>query len=81
MAFKLNAEDLNLSAGEQAALGRLRLDNQVQSLLQAILDGVKHPKYRQKRSVFNQMGDMINQSGYRDGAEDIIELLSWKDRK
>tara|TARA_Y100000310_G_scaffold322829_1_gene382387 strand:+ start:2031 stop:2273 length:243 start_codon:yes stop_codon:yes gene_type:complete len=72
----INPDLLDLSDAEKTALSKVRLDKPTQSLLQAILDGTKRPKYRQKRSVFNQLGDMINQSGYREGVEDVVELLS-----
>lgn len=74
----INPDLLDLSDAEKSTLGRLRMDKDVQSLLQAIIESVKVPRYRQRKSVFNQIGDMINQSGYREGVEDAAELLSGK---
>lgn len=70
------AINVDLSDSEKVALGKLRMDKQVQGLLKAILDATPTPQYRRKRSVFNQIGEMINQSGYREGVEDVVELLS-----
>ncbi|KKL63563.1 hypothetical protein LCGC14_2173860 [marine sediment metagenome] len=49
------------------------------AILTALAQAVRRPRYKPKGNPLTEIPDMINESGYRDGALAVLSDLSGKD--
>ena len=51
------------------------------AILKALADEVRRPKYKKGKDPIQQSYDMINRSGYAEGAWEVLSALYDKDPK
>ena len=69
----------DLTDNQKNRLQAYRLDPEFQAILEILAQGVRRPRYKPKANPLTEIPDMINESGYRDGALAVLSDLSGKD--
>ena len=70
----------DLTENQLNRLKAYRQEPEFQTILEALAKAVRrHNRYRKGEDPLQQFSDMINESGYRDGALAVLSDLSGKD--